>query len=52
MTKRTSLRIPIALWTWLLERAKREGRTMSNLIVHLLEQARTKEQEDVGKQPK
>lgn len=40
MRKRTSIRIPVELWAWLASRAKQEKRTISNLIVYLLEQKR------------
>lgn len=39
-SKRTSIRIPTELHTWLVKRAESESRTVSNLIVLLLEQAR------------
>lgn len=42
-SKRTSLHVPIALYQWLVDRAKSEGRTVSNLIIFLLEQARKSE---------
>lgn len=45
MTKRTSLRIPVALYTWLKARAERERRTISNLIVALLSAAQEKDDE-------
>ena len=45
MTRPTSIRIPMDIWLWLSERADREGRTMSNLIVYLLGQIRLKEAE-------
>lgn len=40
MSKRTSIRIPLELYTWLEQRAKVEKRTISNLIVYLLEHSR------------
>jgi predicted CopG family antitoxin len=36
MSKRTSIRIPDDLYTRLAKRAKREQRTVSNLIIFLL----------------
>ncbi len=36
MSKRTSIRIPDELYAYLAEQAKREQRTVSNLIVSLL----------------
>ena len=38
MSKRTSIRIPDDLYTQLVARAKREQRTISNLIVAILTQ--------------
>lgn len=39
-SKRTSIRIPTELYTWLVKRAESERRTVSNLIMALLEQVR------------
>lgn len=39
MSKRTSIRIPDELYTQLVERAKKEQRSVSNLIIALLTQA-------------
>lgn len=43
MSKRTSMRIPDDLHQWLAERAQRERRTVSNLVVTLLSEARERE---------
>lgn len=40
MSKRTSMRLPDDLYQWLVERAQRERRTVSNLVVTLLSEAR------------
>lgn len=40
MSKRTTIRIPDDLYTWISERAKVEQRTISNMIISLLNQAR------------
>lgn len=48
-SKRTSIRIPTELYTWLVRRAETERRTVSNLIVSLLEQVRAKEQKGVDR---
>jgi macrodomain Ter protein organizer (MatP/YcbG family) len=40
MTRRTSIRIPAALYAWLSEQAQHERRTISNLIVALLSAAK------------
>jgi hypothetical protein len=39
MSKRTSIRIPDDLYRYLVDRANREQRTVSNLIVYLLTQS-------------
>ena len=44
MSKRTSIRIPDDLYILLVERAKNEQRTISNLIVSLLVQSIDKPQ--------
>jgi predicted transcriptional regulator len=43
MSKRTSVRIPDDLYAWLEERARKERRTVSNLLVALLAEARDRE---------
>ena len=40
MSKRTTVRIPDDLYRWLAERAKRERRTVSNLLIALLAESR------------
>ena len=35
-----SVNVPLTLKAWLDEQAKKEQRTLSNMIVHLLEQVR------------
>ncbi len=40
MSKRTTVRIPDELYQWLVERAAREHRTVSNLLVALLSETR------------
>lgn len=39
MSRRTSIRIPDGLYVQLVERAKKEQRSVSNLIIALLTQA-------------
>lgn len=39
MSKRTSIRIPDALYVQIVQRAEREHRTVSNLIIALLSEA-------------
>lgn len=40
MSKRTTVRIPDDLYRWLAERAQRERRTVSNLLIAVLAEAR------------
>lgn len=46
MSKRTTVRIPDEIYQWLAERAQRERRTVSNLLVALLAEARDQEKRD------
>lgn len=43
MSKRTTVRIPDDIYRWLAERAARERRTVSNLLVTLLAEAKERQ---------
>lgn len=46
MSKRTTVRIPDDLYSWLATRAQRERRTVSNLLIALLSEAKDQGQAD------